>query len=102
MFKNDSDAVKNAICNYVAFNLDNRLTDEQFFKIVNFIDVRTLKKINDDAFNSNKRLKKFINLNFIIKPLISSIFQMLFYKEFLFLHLRKLSIFLKQSNFLKV
>ena len=63
MFKNDSDAVKNAICNYVAFNLDNRLTDEQFFKIVNFIDVRTLKKINDDAFNSNKRLKKFINLN---------------------------------------
>lgn len=63
MFQNENDAVKNAICSYVAFNLNNRLTDEQFFKIVNFIDNRTLKRISDDSFHSNIRLKQFVNLN---------------------------------------
>lgn len=53
--------IKNAICSYVILNLDSRLTDEQFFKIVNFIDPKTIRKIPDSQFLTNERLKRFIN-----------------------------------------
>jgi len=63
MFQNSNDAVKNAICSYVALNLDDRLTDEQFFKFINFVDYRTFKRIPDTDFVRHPRLKKFINFS---------------------------------------
>ena len=63
MFENGKDAIKNAICSYVALNLDNRLTDEQFFKFINFIDYRTLRRISDYDFIKHDRLKKFVNFS---------------------------------------
>ncbi len=61
IFQKDSDAIKNAICHYVVLHLDDRLSDEQFYKVVNFIDPFTIKRIDDATFLSNSRLKTFID-----------------------------------------
>lgn len=55
------DAVKNAICHYVAFSLGDRVTDEEYYKIINFIHPNTIRKIRDEDFIKNKRLRQFID-----------------------------------------
>lgn len=59
----DNNDIKNAICHYVIVNLGDRLTDEQFYKMINFIGPNTIKLIPDDVFIHHERMKTFINYN---------------------------------------
>ncbi len=54
-------AIKNAICQYVLFNLSDRLSDEDFYKVLKFIDTKALKNLDDRDFINNERLKRFVN-----------------------------------------
>lgn len=58
---NEETAIKSAICSYVALNLDDRLTDEEFIKVLKFIDNKTFEKIDDVEFISNNRLKRLMD-----------------------------------------
>lgn len=62
-FENEIDAIKNAICHYVIFNLSHTLDDDEYCKMINFIDPDYLKKISDDDFLKDKRLCKYIDYN---------------------------------------
>lgn len=62
-FDNEIDAIKNAICHYVVFNLAHDLSDDEYRKMINFIDADYIRKIRDDDFLHDKRLCQYIDYN---------------------------------------
>ncbi len=61
MNANGSVAVKNAICQYVAFTLPDRVTDEDYKILLKFIKPTAFKGIDDQTFLKNKRLVRLVD-----------------------------------------
>lgn len=63
MNNSELEIIKKGICHYVFFNLYDLLSDDNYSKVINYIDPKHFKKLEDQQIINNKRLKKYIDFN---------------------------------------